>query len=180
MASENNASAKAEDESANIGMRNQFYGTMQSILSSVDLTDAPARILALHKEASQLLSATEDNRRWNDAYRAEKILAHLRPVSSLRFELKTQIGFLKKMGHEGWETYDAQFKQLFKSELKELPEFDSVPIVAVDDPVNANSERKDAVVDDTIVGDSVVDDAVTDDTISGDTVTDDIVPRENK
>ena len=126
MAPEGNTSNNIEDESANIGMRNQFYGTMQSILRGVDITDAPMRITALHKEASELLFVKDSERSWNNAYRAEKILAHLRPISSLRFELEAQIGFLEKIGHDGWEAYKARFKQLFKNDLAELPEFESV------------------------------------------------------
>ena len=103
--------------SANRSMLEQFYSTMQATLKGIDTTGAPKEVVQLYNEAERILSEGEsrENRgkTWTNAYKAEKILARIRPAASLRYELQAQIGYLKSIGYEEWPTYQAEFDALF-------------------------------------------------------------------
>jgi hypothetical protein len=111
------AGSRASDD-ANTQMLDQFYGTLQAILHGIDVSNAPEEIRAVYAATKEILEYRAvgpgtDQRSWNSAYKAEKMLARLRPVASLRYELQTQIAYLSSMQHETAQDYRNQFLALF-------------------------------------------------------------------
>lgn len=93
--------AKHEDPSGTHAA--EIRARIQELLDKPDWT-TPTKGLRAHPQNSLFT--------WNDAYQAEKLLAHLRPLASLKFEITKQIFSLRKV--------DAQAQALFQESYDDI------------------------------------------------------------
>ncbi|MGR3621807.1 hypothetical protein [Pseudophaeobacter sp.] len=93
--------AKHEDPSGTHAA--EIRARIQELLDKPDWT-TPTKGLRAHPQNSLFT--------WNDAYQAEKLLAHLRPLASLKFEITKQIFSLRKV--------DTQAQALFQESYDDI------------------------------------------------------------
>ncbi|POF31794.1 hypothetical protein [Roseibium marinum] len=113
-----NGSGKSRTPSENQSMLEQFRQNLRVILdvSNIQPNGLPEQLYTYKDAVADLLGKTDFG--WNDAYEAEKRLAHIRPAASLRFELDTQIASLQKVAPESFKLF-TQMKTKLAEDFKD-------------------------------------------------------------